>query len=454
MGGRHSSLSPSSAKRWLNCPGSIALIAKCPAEKPNIYAAEGTVAHGLAEELVTGKATLEELEKRVGDEVEEDGFDIEITEEMIEGITLYRDTIAEDVQKLKAQGRAAKIIGKAEQRVGFKGEERVRGTSDFILYQKGNTLFVYDFKFGNGVVEAEENEQMCIYAVAAMDSEAGWAFDRVEVIIVQPRIPGGDEPDRWSAPIQWFKDFRDTVMKGAKKTDDPMAKIVGGDWCDSSFCPARGSCNGLQLAVQEQVKADFSVLPSDSAPMPDTQFIDINKIEGILRWEKVVDSWFKAVRERTKEILETGGKVPGMKLVQGRSNRTWSNEKAAINKYGEDIYAKPKLKSPAQLEKTLDKAGKKELAESGLVVKPEGQKTVAFETDKREALPSSATEDFQPLNVEQPISDDPLALNGGGGKKEYVDPLGLTAPKKEEISSDPLDQLMGTSKNRGPVWPG
>ena len=47
----HSKLSPSGSKMWMNCAGSIRLIAQAVAEnkikkdKPSFHAAQGTVAH-------------------------------------------------------------------------------------------------------------------------------------------------------------------------------------------------------------------------------------------------------------------------------------------------------------------------------------------------------------------------------------------------------------------------
>ena len=58
--GNHSIYGPSSAHRWLRCPGSIKAEAAMPEEKESPYAAEGTDAHELAEFcLITGKNAQE-----------------------------------------------------------------------------------------------------------------------------------------------------------------------------------------------------------------------------------------------------------------------------------------------------------------------------------------------------------------------------------------------------------
>ena len=65
----HSKLSPSSASRWINCPGSIKLIAQCPESETSVHAAEGTVAHDLGEQRVTNKITKAQLIDKIGETV-------------------------------------------------------------------------------------------------------------------------------------------------------------------------------------------------------------------------------------------------------------------------------------------------------------------------------------------------------------------------------------------------
>ena len=50
----HAKLSPSSAERWMTCPGSVAL---CDGlvDEGSSFAAEGTAAHWVAEQILLGK---------------------------------------------------------------------------------------------------------------------------------------------------------------------------------------------------------------------------------------------------------------------------------------------------------------------------------------------------------------------------------------------------------------
>jgi hypothetical protein len=69
------------------------------------------------------------------------------------------------------------------------------GTADAIVL-KGEVLYVRDLKYGaNAVVEAEDNKQLKIYALAALLTVKG-AVKYVDVGIVQPRAKHPDGPIR------------------------------------------------------------------------------------------------------------------------------------------------------------------------------------------------------------------------------------------------------------------
>ena len=203
MGSVHAEFAPSAAHRWMNCPASVPMSRDAPPDKGSEHAAEGSVAHKVADRLVTG--TMDELEllELVGTTLDHEKFTIKITEEMVDGAVLYRDTVAADLRELGKQGRPAGVGHVSETRVRASVIDKdLWGTADFLLWQNGNVLYVYDYKFGKGVpVEAEENEQMLIYALGAMEKIGCRAYDRIELVIVQPRAPHADGPvRRW--PVQ------------------------------------------------------------------------------------------------------------------------------------------------------------------------------------------------------------------------------------------------------------
>ena len=55
MPGPHAQVSPSAAYRWISCPGSVALCKGLPDDEGSVYAMEGTIAHHMAELILTGQ---------------------------------------------------------------------------------------------------------------------------------------------------------------------------------------------------------------------------------------------------------------------------------------------------------------------------------------------------------------------------------------------------------------
>jgi len=393
----HSLLPPSAAERWWNCPGSISLCSTLLPGKSSSYSAEGNVAHSLAEELITGKTDCKTLVDRVGEVVSYGGFDIEITDEMVDGVFMYADTIKERITKLQKQGRATPVFGKAEVKVSAPSvDAEMRGTADYVLYQKGNLLSVFDFKYGKKAVEAKENKQLLIYALGAMEGEgAGIAFDAVELTIVQPRSSLQPPVRTWGTTAKVILSFKEELKKRVRATKRKGAKLEAGEWC--RFCPASASCPTMFGEVQRQAQVDFAVVPS--APgfvpsLPDPRLIPIERVGMALAWEDAINSWYEALKMRVKGMLEAGEEVPGWKLVDGKSNRKWRDEEEVIKKFspvlGETLWEK-KLLSPAKLEKVV---GKEEVAE--LTVKPPSSKAIAPASDPRPEARRTAEQDFAP----------------------------------------------------------
>lgn len=405
MGAAHSVLSPSSAKRWTNCPGSVALVAKAPKEPPNIYAAEGTVAHALAEELVLGKVSVADLQKRVGQKVKQDGFDVEITDEMVTGAAEYLDSVEEARMYFRTHPRLDGPQWKEQLEgriVASSIGEDVWGRCDYYAYRKGDSLYVFDYKFGRRSVDAERNDQAMIYAIGVMDQEAGWAFTDVIIRIIQPRrMDGGPTTREWFTTPAELKKWRDEkAAPAAVESGKPEAKLVPGTWCDDTFCPARSSCKALQAKVGEIVQADFAVVPPKAVstlpanqPLPDTSLMTVEQQEKALLWRDVVDGWFKALEASLQQKAEAGERLTHWKLVEGRAgNRTWTDEEKVKAKWGKDA-VEQKVLTPAALEKRL-KLKPEDTAE--LTTKTPGKRTLAVMSDKREAV-NGVRDDFAPV---------------------------------------------------------
>ncbi|MEE0229455.1 MAG: DUF2800 domain-containing protein, partial [Peptococcaceae bacterium] len=161
---KHALLSASSASRWLNCPKSVRLTEDIPDGESSSFAAEGTLAHAIAEdylrEYTTGKGrTIEDYvvpEKFKGNPLFYEG--------MYQDVTPYLEYVTE---AFESKSRVATLD--IEARLDFsKYVPSGFGTGDAVIIDNG-TLEICDLKFGKGVlVEAENNPQIMLYGLGAL----------------------------------------------------------------------------------------------------------------------------------------------------------------------------------------------------------------------------------------------------------------------------------------------
>jgi hypothetical protein len=401
----HSNIGASSAERWWNCPGSVALCADIPGLTSEA-AAEGTVAHLWWVPLLEGKETPKDLYSHIGETVKtKEGLDVEVTEEMIDCAIEYYEMVLELKKEMedgnKKAGRAGKPVEiLVEHRIVIKSvDAHAYGQLDTALVQKGRALKIIDYKFGKGhAVEVEENKQMMYYAAGVMDTIDCFAFDEVELVVSQPRCRHSDgKIRRWKTTVARIKEFMAEMKGKIADTRVKGAKIEAGPWC--RWCNAKSVCPQMFKAAQTQAGVDFSVVPlKGGSQLKDIDAMSEEQMVTALRWEDALDSWYKDIKARLQQRLENGEKIQGLKLVEGRANRQWRNEQEVIQTFapliGEDALYEKKLMSPSKLEKKL---GKKEVA--GLTFKPEGKKALALDTDPRPVAQSSAADDFTAVTL-------------------------------------------------------
>jgi hypothetical protein len=214
---------------------------------------------------------------------------------------------------------------------------------------------------------------------------------------------------RWVVPKATLEKFVATAKAAAAETLKPNAKVVAGDWC--RWCPAKAFCPAMHKAAAASAMVDFAD-PVPSGPvtlesrLPEVRLMSDEQLVAAFGWEETVNSFFETVKEVLRERLSSGVKVPGVKLVEGRSNRQYVNEDEVVTKFepvlGEKLWEK-KLLSPAKLEKIVGKKA----GVDGLTFKPEGKKSIALDRDPRPEAKSSAQDDFGVL--EAPNVDADLA---------------------------------------------
>jgi hypothetical protein len=352
----HTDISPSSADRWMNCPGSVALCAKMPKPEQSKYAGEGEAAHDLAERCLRNpKIVPFDL---VGEEI--NGFPV--TEEMAEAVCIYRETILTELAK------GGQLI--IEQKVDI--APGVSGRLDAAIVRPFKEVIAFDFKYGKGVlVSAQENPQLIMYALPlALQYEV----TEITCVIIQPRTE--DQISRWSCDMDYLSTFADEMTRKIALTKDPGAPTASGSWC--KWCWAKPICPALRQNISDMLPA----IPGKELLLPDVKGLPIPVLVRILDSMPLLESWLGACAAYAQEVAEMGGEVPGYELAKKRANRRWINENEAIASFS-DLAEKAytlKLNSPAAMEKLVGKervAPLTEVPDNGMTLKKITEKSTA-----------------------------------------------------------------------------
>ena len=391
---KHSDIGPSSAERWLNCPGSVALSKQAPAEEPSVHAARGTAAHHVLEMCFDTEEDYWNYEgfEYPGGELNE--ADIEAVEEDIE----WLDDEKEDLNVSKEIKIDLSVI-----------DEELFGTADIVMAAGDKSILkVYDYKHGTSKVDLGEednrNPQLMTYALGAIQALApdlvsifGWGsvYKEVWIGIMQPRH---DHPEGTCRKVlvtaEELNDFANDLKVGANATRKPNAELTTGKWC--KWCRGKALCPKQYADIVAVAQTDFKAAPA--LTLPEVTSLSPSDIGKVLTYEPMITAWLKSMKTYAQHVLDKGGEVEGFKLVKKRAYRSWTNpEEAAklLQKNGVDPYEK-KLLSPAKAEKELE--DKKLL--DGLIVQPDNGNTIAPVYDRRKEVTPSSTDDFTSIKGE------------------------------------------------------
>lgn len=406
--GAHARLSPSSSKRWITCPASVAREEGKP-DTSGEAAIWGTAAHAILEQSllqavdpldaqITGLTAAGENEELF---IIEERYGLHDVQEMREVAK-----VAYDYAQLKGT-----IYAEAQVNPGaILGRDDMYGTSDITLVTP-RTLEIVDLKSGFRVVEPDDS-QLWIYGGGALEKHRRELEDfdntQVTMTIVQPRAPHAQGPIRSitvpaSHVMQWITG---PLYRAALETDNPDARAVPSEE-GCRYCKVKATCPELaeqgmaaaQAVFQPvEVGGDRHQLADALTRNPDQ--LGPEEIRFILDNEGLISGWLAAVREFATKTLNDGGIIPGYKMVVGRGSRSWSLDE-------KDLYAKvknltlqngkkvtrkmlytEKFLTPAAAEKSIkglmSAATWKRVQE--FVVKSAGKPTLAPETDSRPSV--------------------------------------------------------------------
>ena len=195
--------------------------------------------------------------------------------------------------------------------------------------------------------------------------------------------------------ISTFSISKEALLSWAEKTLAPTAQLAAkgegeykaGSHCQ--FCKVKSTCRKRAEYNLELARYDFE--------MPES--LEDDEIEVILAKADELVSWTNDIKEYALQKAVSGKEWKDWKLVEGRSNRRYVNDKAVAEKIesaGYDPYEK-KVIGITAMTKMLGKTKFEELL-SGLIEKPQGKPTLVPMSDKRPAMKNTAVNDFKEDN--------------------------------------------------------
>ena len=374
---KHAYLSASASHRWLACPPSAKLCANIP-DQSSEYAQQGTDCHELCAYLV---------EKALGRDVTDPTETLTYYDaEMQNCAEEYRNYVLEQIEAAKEFCKDPQVM--IEQKLDFsRWVENGFGTGDCVIVAD-EVLQIIDYKHGLGVLvsagddEHGGNSQMMCYALGALEVFGDiYDINQIKMTIFQPRRDN----------ISTYTISRDDLLKWADEVLAPTAQLAytgegefkAGDHCQ--FCKVKATCRKRAEYNLELAKYDFE--------MPAT--LDDIEIAAILEKVDAMISWGNDIKEYALRQAQSGVHFEGWKVVEGRSNRKYTDEKAVAFKVkdaGFDPYEK-KLLGVTAMSTLLGKKKFEELL-GELIYKPPGKPALVPESDKRPAM-NTAIEDFK-----------------------------------------------------------
>ena len=394
MAGLHSAFAPSSAERILACPASFEINRRLP-EQSSIYAETGTVAHTVLDRAYRQNVSPARFTGEVHNVlVNGVAQEIIVDEEMVDAVQECLDRVAELPGNHYPEHRVDISPWCPDDFVEREG--RQFGTCDHAALDYG-TLRMLDFKFGEGVqVFAHENEQLILYALGIYDAyDWAYSFKQVELHICQPRL---DHYDVWKCSIEELLQHGSRIKAGFIAATKPDAPYGPSDTA-CKFCKIRKTCRALTEKIHSAAALAFDDLTDTFEPA----LTELSLDELVAAWKLrgLYGARLAAIEEFLVSRALAGDPAPGTKVVEGRSNRRWVSDAAAVlamDTAGLDKrkQTKSKLIGPAAALKLLPKDRRKLLGE--VVVKPPGAPTLVSADDPRPAWGRTSADAFDDLS--------------------------------------------------------
>ena len=312
---------PSSAARWVPCPGSLQLGAQFPetAERPS--ASEGTASHWAGAEMLAGRTVHENQTAPNG---------VVLAEEMIEGAELW-------VEDVLAIAIPRDLVGHLQVEQSY-DVARVHASStgrtdSWLFDQAAGALYVWNYKFGRTLEEATGNLQLAMEACGILDllGVDGRTDEliTVDLRIVQPRAWHRDGRVRsWRCKASDLRPYFNRLHHAAHQATEPNAPIAAGPHC--LYCPARHACPTLRRSVLSV--ADWGETARAEELPPDAlggELVLLEMLESLVKARKT------GVEAQVEAALRSGQPVGDWTLEPAYGRKKWTAPPVEIAAVGD-----------------------------------------------------------------------------------------------------------------------
>lgn len=347
----HSVIACSAAGIWGKpdgCTGYPGMVALYPETEDSEESREGTAVHEIGEVLTEARTRSIRLhsDQFIG-KTATNG--VVFNDEMFEAAQMYANDIAEVMVKTRVFGgrnfgTEQRIIAKAVHDLSY-------GRCDQFIYAKAfNALYIWDFKFGYGAIEAYENYSLINYFSGIMDYlELNGIDDQyltVHFRIVQPRARHREGPIReWVVKASDLRAYVNILSANAHKSLSSDAECRSGSHCKD--CSARHACDAAINGGVRLYEAASAPVPVELSPVAlGTQLIIIRRA---LKQLEYLDKGYSA---QVESIVKSGGNVPGFVAEPSYGNLAWdvsAKEVAALgDMLGQELRKPLAVKTPTQ----------------------------------------------------------------------------------------------------------
>lgn len=427
----HALLSPSGSKKWLGCSASLLCEKDIPNESGQA-AINGTAMHAVSEDLLNrhikgetavtaahykgvyvlneGKGPIKAVAGKppAGAVLINDEF---VT--MVERYTDYALGIISSAEYVKIEMRAelTKLLHPDYCGSTLESEPdkpvKTFGTADLVAViprtDGSFMLLVGDLKTGRHAVEAKENKQLMLYALAILSKlRRLYNITLVRLAIFQPYCGGPSEWDITPEGLDIFRKF------ASKRAIEALDVYFGGkkNLKASHFKPSADACQWCRFNEKCNARTKAAVQTGGATATDDDLGDDSHEMtpEALkAAYEKLPElrQHIATIEKAMHAALLSGVVVPGYKLVTGgEGNRKWSDtakvtemlEGARIKR---DMMFKESLISPTDAEKVF-KTEKPRIWRrlEKLIERAPGKPTIAAADDPRAEWKQASDEDL------------------------------------------------------------